>query len=330
VSAVISRDGTSIAYTRVGQGPAVVLVDGAMCSRNFGPMGELSALLASQFTVYTYDRRGRGESSDTAPYAVEREIEDIAALIAEAGGSACVYGTSSGGALALQAACKLPSIAKVAAFESPYTTDGTRPPTIDNYQPQLEALLKENRRGDAAILFMQYVGMPDDQVEPTRQSPVFPAFEAIAPTLRYDALCVENPMDGKSLPPASPPYPPAPGAHKPPVTVIQSAISSQIRGTSPSLASISRDGSVDAATSCRRTSCSSRNTARSLYWSGFSEIVSRSARAASNVSSRRVSNTTWKPSGAIRRSSQSNSISRPRWIRCQAIVERWNRSTIQE
>ena len=202
MSAVISRDGTSIAYTRVGQGPAVVLVDGAMCSRNFGPMGELSALLASQFTVYTYDRRGRGESSDTAPYAVEREIEDIAALIAEAGGSACVYGTSSGGALALQAACKLPSIAKVAAFESPYTTDGTRPPTIDNYQPQLEALLKENRRGDAVILFMQYVGMPDDQVEPTRQSPVFPAFEAIAPTLRYDALCVENPMDGKSLPPA--------------------------------------------------------------------------------------------------------------------------------
>lgn len=202
MSAVVSRDGTSIAYTKTGQGPAVVLVDGAMCSRNFGPMGELSALLAPQFTVYMYDRRGRGESGDTAPYAVEREIEDIAALIAEAGGSACVYGTSSGGALALQAACKLPSIAKVAAFESPYTTDDTRPPTVDNYLPQLEALLKENRRGDAAILFMQYVGMPDDQVEPTRQSPVFPAFEAIAPTLLYDALCVENPMDGKSLPPA--------------------------------------------------------------------------------------------------------------------------------
>lgn len=173
-----------------------------MCSRNFGPMGELSALLAPHFTVYTYDRRGRGESGDTAPYAVEREIEDIAALIAEAGGSACVYGTSSGAALALQAACKLPSIAKVAGFEAPYITDATRPPTIENYPQQLAAALAENRRGDAAILFMRYVGAPAEQAESMRQTPMFPAFEAVAPTLLYDAKCVENPADGASLPPA--------------------------------------------------------------------------------------------------------------------------------
>ncbi|HEU5343780.1 MAG TPA: alpha/beta fold hydrolase [Ktedonobacterales bacterium] len=202
MSTAVSRDGTRIGYTRAGQGPAVVLVDGALCYRNFGPMGELSALLAPRFTVYSYDRRGRGESGDTAPYAVEREIEDIAALIAEAGGSAYVYGTSSGAALALQAASMLPDIAKLAAFEAPYITDATRPPTIENYPEQLEAALAENQRGDAVILFMRYVGAPAEQAEQMRQTPMFPAFEAVAPTLLYDARCVENPTDGESLPPA--------------------------------------------------------------------------------------------------------------------------------
>ena len=100
----ISKDGTVINYERSGQGPAVILVDGALCSRDFGPMPKLAPLLAPRFTVYVYDRRGRGRSGDTKPYAREREVEDIAALIQEAGGSASIVGLSSGGALALEAA----------------------------------------------------------------------------------------------------------------------------------------------------------------------------------------------------------------------------------
>ena len=104
---VISKDGTEIAYDKSGNGPAVILVDGALCFRSFGPMGELAKLLSPHFTVYSYDRRGRGESSNSKPYAVEREVEDIDALINEAGGSAFVFGTSSGGCLALEAAARL-------------------------------------------------------------------------------------------------------------------------------------------------------------------------------------------------------------------------------
>src|ERR1051325_9411844 len=101
MTTVTSKDGTSIAYDKKGQGPAVILVAGAMCFRSFGPLPQLSELLAPHFTVFTYDRRGRGESGDTQPYSVQREIEDIEAMIGEAGGSACVYGISSGAALAL-------------------------------------------------------------------------------------------------------------------------------------------------------------------------------------------------------------------------------------
>src|ERR1043165_7494310 len=104
---VISNDGTEIAYDQRGQGPAVILVDGALCYRSFGPMPRLAELLAPHFTVYNYDRRGRGDSGDTQPYALEREIEDIEALIQEAGGSAFVFGSSSGGALGFEATLKL-------------------------------------------------------------------------------------------------------------------------------------------------------------------------------------------------------------------------------
>jgi pimeloyl-ACP methyl ester carboxylesterase len=97
---VISKDGTPIAFERSGSGPALILVDGALCYRAFGPAPQLAALLAQHFTVFTYDRRGRGESGDTAPYAVEREVEDIEALVREAGGSAYVYGISSGASAA--------------------------------------------------------------------------------------------------------------------------------------------------------------------------------------------------------------------------------------
>src|SRR5579871_6431512 len=115
---VTSRDGTTIAYEQSGAGPALILVDGAMCYRAFGPMRGLAALLAPHFTVFAYDRRGRGESGDTAPYAVEREVEDIEALIDAAGGTAGVYGISSGAFLALEAARRLPGrVTRLALYE---------------------------------------------------------------------------------------------------------------------------------------------------------------------------------------------------------------------
>ena len=113
---VVSKDGTRIAYSRQGSGPPLLLVDGALCHRAFGPGADLAQRMAARYTVYTYDRRGRGESGDTRPYAVEREIEDLAALIEEAGGEALVYGVSSGAALALEAAGRLPGITRLAVL----------------------------------------------------------------------------------------------------------------------------------------------------------------------------------------------------------------------
>ena len=123
MSKTTSKDGTAIAYEKSGNGPAVILVDGALCYRRLGPMGPISRELASGFTVFTYDRRGRGESGDTAPYAVEREVDDIEALIEVAGGSAFIYGASSGAALALAAASRLESIRKLALYEAPFIVD---------------------------------------------------------------------------------------------------------------------------------------------------------------------------------------------------------------
>jgi pimeloyl-ACP methyl ester carboxylesterase len=132
---VTLKDGTTIAYDKLGSGPPIVLIDGALCSRTNGPNGPLAALLQQHFTVYTYDRRGRGESGNNAPYKIDREIEDISALIEEAGGSAFVYGISSGAALALEAANCLPSIKKLALYEAPFVTDDSRPSVPDDYTP---------------------------------------------------------------------------------------------------------------------------------------------------------------------------------------------------
>lgn len=178
-------DGTTIAYERSGEGPALILVDGAMCHRAAGPMRPLAALLRERFTVYAYDRRGRGESADTPPYAVGREVEDLRALVAEAGGEAFVYGMSSGGALALAAAAAEPGITRLALYEPPFTAeagDGTR-----EYAERLEALLADGRRGDAVALFMARVGIPEQVVAGIRTQPGWAAMETVAPTLAYDA-----------------------------------------------------------------------------------------------------------------------------------------------
>jgi pimeloyl-ACP methyl ester carboxylesterase len=154
-------------------------------------MTGLAELLAPHFTVYNYDRRGRGESGDTLPYSLEREIEDLEALIREAGGRPYIYGISSGGALALEAAIQLgDQIRKLAIYEVPYVSGAPFEQAWRDYRQDLSDLLAQGRRGDAAALFMKSVGTPDEQVEGMRHSPVWPMFEAVAPTLAYDAAAL--------------------------------------------------------------------------------------------------------------------------------------------
>jgi pimeloyl-ACP methyl ester carboxylesterase len=185
---VISKDGTSIAYDQLGSGLPVILVDGALCSRDFGPMPKLAQLLATNFTVISYDRRGRNESGDTKPYAPEREVEDIAALIQVAGGEAFVAGVSSGAALALAAAASGLNIKKLALYEAPFMVDKTGHQAPPDSQTQLEALIASNRRGDAVKFFMKdMVGVPPFVVFIMRIMPIFSKLKAVAHTLPYDA-----------------------------------------------------------------------------------------------------------------------------------------------
>ena len=186
---VISKDGTPIAFDQSGQGPAIILVTGALTTR--ADWTSLAACLAPHFSVFAYDRRGRGESGDTAPYAVEREVEDIEALINEAGGSAFVFGHSSGAALALEAAVQLgEKVKKLAMYEAPYNDEREAKLAWRAYIQQLTELLAADRRGDAVALFMQYVGMPADQIEAMRHAPTWSLLEAIAPTLAYDHTAI--------------------------------------------------------------------------------------------------------------------------------------------
>jgi pimeloyl-ACP methyl ester carboxylesterase len=188
---VQSADGTTIAYDQVGSGPALILVDGALGSRAFGFMEPLAALLASHFTVFIYDRRGRGESTDTQPFALEREIEDIEALINQAGGEAFLYGISSGAALALEATIKLGhKVKKLALYEAPYDSNDARRQAFRTYRKQLAEVLAEGQRGDALGLFMLFVGMPPEHLEGARQQPMWPVWEAVAHTLAYDAAAL--------------------------------------------------------------------------------------------------------------------------------------------
>jgi pimeloyl-ACP methyl ester carboxylesterase len=183
---VTSADGTTIGYERSGSGPALVLVDGAMCYRDAGPMRPLAALLQDSFTVYLYDRRGRGESSDTLPYAVDREVEDLQALIAEAGGEAYVYAISSGAALALATAAADSRITKFALYEPPYLAEVEDGARIKEYTERLHELLDAGRKGDAVALFMTNVGIPAQAIAGMRAQPGWAGSEAIAPTLAYD------------------------------------------------------------------------------------------------------------------------------------------------
>jgi pimeloyl-ACP methyl ester carboxylesterase len=199
MNAVTSRDGTTIAFDRVGKGPEVILVGGALSDRSAA--APLAAHLSADFTVFAYDRRGRGDSGDARPYAVEREIEDIDALIREAGGSAFAFGHSSGAVLALQATAEGPSITKLALYEPPFIVDDARPPLPEDYLTHLAELVSAGRRGDAVEYFMTVaVGVPGDVVRRMRAEPMWPALEKLAHTLIYDGTIMGDTMRGKPLP----------------------------------------------------------------------------------------------------------------------------------
>jgi pimeloyl-ACP methyl ester carboxylesterase len=188
MSQVISRDGTAISYQRLGQGDPVILVDGALCSRQFGPMPKLANILARRFTVFMYDRRGRGESGDTGPYAPDKEVEDIAALIGAAGGTAYLAGLSSGAALALEAAASGLPVKAVAAYEPPFLQeDGSagRPA----HEARLKELIARGDRSGAVKYFMgSMVGVPRVFIRLMQAMFwVWGKLKAVAHTLPYDA-----------------------------------------------------------------------------------------------------------------------------------------------
>ena len=185
---VTSADGTSIVFDQSGAGPAVILVHGAFTGRADPTLSELAAILARRFTVFNYDRRGRGDSGDTQPYAVEREIEDLAALIEIAGGSAMAFGGSSGAGLVLRAAVQDPGISKLAVWEPPYHVDDSAPRLPRDFAAQLDALIRKDRRADAVELFLvEAAEAPVEAVATMRLQPSWPISEAVAHTLPYEA-----------------------------------------------------------------------------------------------------------------------------------------------
>ena len=197
---VTSNDRTPIAYECSGSGPALLLVGGALSSRSAAPA--FVTLLAQRLTVYDFDRRGRGESGDAHPYAVEREIDDIAAVIDEAGGRAFVYGHSSGAVLSLRAAARLgDKITKLVLYEPPFIIDDSRPPAPVQYVDHLDELVAAGRRGDAVDYFMtEVVGTPKQALREMRGTPAWSGMEHLAHTLAYDGRVVGNTMSGRAEP----------------------------------------------------------------------------------------------------------------------------------
>ena len=197
---VISKDGTPIAVERSGNGPALVLVDGAMCSRAFGPMPPLAKQLASHFTVYHYDRRGRGDSGNGFTYDVQREIDDLAAVVQLAGGSAMVFGISSGAALAAEAARQLRGIRKLALYEAPYVIDDTHAPLPPGFIAETKALVAAGDRSGAVKKFMRYVGTPWFAVLVMPLLPFWKKLTAIAHTLSNDLEIIAPHHTGTPFP----------------------------------------------------------------------------------------------------------------------------------
>lgn len=194
MTTIHSHDGTGIAFDRIGSGPALILVGGMFEQRALDTdTAKLAALplLAEHFTVYHYDRRGRGDSGDTLPFAVEREIEDIEALIDLAGGSALLFGISSGAALAFEAAHALGGkVTRLALYEPPYNDEADARRAWKQFRRDLDATLAEGSRADSVGLFMSLLGVPAEHVAGMRQYPMWPMWEAVAPTMAYDAAAL--------------------------------------------------------------------------------------------------------------------------------------------
>lgn len=203
-STITSADGTKIAYERTGGGPPLIIVDGALCHRASGPARPMAAQLASGYTVYTYDRRGRGESGGAektgAEITLERELEDFEAVAKETGGAPFVYGASSGAMLALEAAAHGIGMAKLALYEPPLIVDASREPIAEDFLEQLEASLADGRNGDAVKAFMRSVEVPAFGIALMRIMPVWSKLKAVAPTLRYDFTIMRGLQQGRPLP----------------------------------------------------------------------------------------------------------------------------------
>ncbi|MFE0173483.1 alpha/beta fold hydrolase [Streptomyces sp. NPDC059002] len=186
---VISRDGTPIAYTRAGAGPVLVLVGGGL--DDGAENAPLVPELAGDFTVLNYARRGRGASGDTPPYALEREFDDLAALIAGAGGTAHLYGVSSGGALALEAAAAgVGGIDRIAVYEVPYNLRADWPPRWLRYRDELAEELGQGRLDAAFAAFLRVTGTPEQEIRAFLDSPAWPGLRDLVPSLAHDAACL--------------------------------------------------------------------------------------------------------------------------------------------
>jgi pimeloyl-ACP methyl ester carboxylesterase len=194
-----SADGTEIAFERVGEGPPLIIVGGAWNDRR--SPADLAELLAPSFSVYTYDRRGRGDSGDTPPYAPEREIDDLEAVIEAAGGSAYLYGHSSGAELARQTTAGGISVTRLAMYEPPYIVDASRPPTPSDYVEHLDELARQDKGREIFEYFMtKAVGMPEEMVKPMLDTPMVEQMARIAHTVSYDARIMSSTQEGKPLP----------------------------------------------------------------------------------------------------------------------------------
>jgi pimeloyl-ACP methyl ester carboxylesterase len=189
VAFAVSGDGTKVAFEKVGHGPALIVVGGALSDRAGGK--PLAGKLEEHFTVYTYDRRGRGQSGDTKPYAVDREIEDLEALIEQAGNEAYVYGVSSGAALALQAAAKLGAarVPKLAVYEPPY---GQGERDFAEQKDRIHQIVQTGKPGDAAVFFLSAIGTPPQALEEMKRSPNWEGIEKTDFTLAYDYAVLGN------------------------------------------------------------------------------------------------------------------------------------------
>lgn len=188
---VTSKDGTQIGYSVAGYGPPIVLVDGAMCWREMGPATPLANELKDKFTVYTYDRRGRGESGDTKPYSTQREIEDLEAVINAAGGSVAIYAISSGVALALEAANQLKGITSMVLYEAPIFTDTTRKPVPADYVQRMDQLVATGDNAGAVKHFMQNgIAVPWFALLMMDLFGMFKKMAPVGPTLPYDTAFV--------------------------------------------------------------------------------------------------------------------------------------------